>query len=236
MEIITYSNNNTIPNKREYVRYNMQLEQLIRPEIKGIIQKQEDTHNIILLSTDTHFYKTFNYSNTFISVYLNVADIREYITVLVLNKNSYFIKKFCLDKIDNLEQFKSMFLQYINKNISINTVEQLSKENVKTFVRDYKQDIVYNPFNNFTKNKNFPLFYIKDTFNNVCYAYNRQIIDQETIKLFNGSFIDGCLIFLFNIGTNKQKREILKEERELIYLLDDLTWYTDNKLLQTQGF
>ena len=233
MEIITYSNKNNILNKKENIRFNMQLN---KPEIKEATYKQEDINNIILLSTDPYFYKTFNYSNNFISVYLNVTDMKEYITVLVLNKNSYFIKKFCLDKIDNLEQFKSMFLQYINKNISINTVEQLSKENVKTFVRDYKQDIIYNPFNNFTKNKNFPLFYIKDTFNNVCYAYNRQIIDQETIKLFNGSFIDGCLIFLFNICTTKQKREILKDERELIYLLDDLTCYTNNKLLQTQGF
>ena len=44
-----------------------------------------------------------------------------------------------------------MFIQDINKNININTVEKLNKEILTTFVRDYKQDIIYNPFNTYTK-------------------------------------------------------------------------------------
>ena len=91
MEIITYSNNNNILNKKENIRFNMQL---IKPEIKEATYKQEDINNIILLSTDPYFYKTFNYANNFISVYLNVADTKEYITVLLLNKNVYLLKSF----------------------------------------------------------------------------------------------------------------------------------------------
>ena len=80
----------------------------------------------------------------------------------------------------------------------IDNVPELTLSYIKQFVRDTEEDIVYNPNKPETRLKNYPLFYFADYKNNVFLAYNKSLINQETINKYTYGEEYGCLYLLSN--------------------------------------
>ena len=70
-----------------------------------------NTHKIKLLSTNPYFYKTYNNKGVYISVFINQNTEQYYYKLFTINKNTYYINMVALDKIDNLEEFKTNVIE-----------------------------------------------------------------------------------------------------------------------------
>ena len=65
----------------------------------------------------------------------------------------------------------------------VNFPEMLTLELVNTYVRDSKEDILYNPDKKETRNKDYCLFYYIDKNGNKVFAYNRHLITADTLNI-----------------------------------------------------
>ena len=138
IDIVMHTTNKKMENKRE--------------KRTAIIKKtqentQEQAQDIKLLSTNPDFYKIFTFNNTYISVYKDVKKPKEYYLLLTINKNMYYINMCCLDKIDNIEQFKKVVIEdvcfyksvvlenYYNiyKNLKVDVYKDIPDEEIENF-------------------------------------------------------------------------------------------------------
>ena len=108
---------------------------------------QEHTQEINVLPTNMHFYKALIYKSINISVYINVKEEQDYYLVLNISKNKYYINMCCLDKIDNIEQFKKVVTEdvcfyksvvlenYYNiyKNLKVDVYKDIPDEEMDNF-------------------------------------------------------------------------------------------------------
>jgi len=158
-----------------------------------------NTNEIKLLSANPEFYKTFTHNNIQVSTYINVtSDPKQFYLILTANKNRYYIKMHVLDKIQNLEDFKQMLINDININLNNGNVAHLNIDLINKFVRDTPTDIIYNPNNTDTNNRNYPLFCFVDYKNNIFFAYNKMLVDTEIQNKFKYRDEYGCLFLLSN--------------------------------------
>lgn len=192
-----------------------------------------DTKDIVLLSTNADFYKTFLFNGENISVYINVRNPEAYYLVLTTCKNCYYIKICALDKINNLGCFKEMVLENLSNSVNIRSgdIPELTKNLIDYFIRDTNQDIIYNVQNPDSKIKNYPLFYFVDCRDNIFLAFNKKNVDSNIVSKYKYKEEEGCLLFLCNSDTSRNVNINDTNEVDMFIDLGHKTFYAHDNLI-----
>ena len=107
----------------------------------------------------------------------------------------------------------------------LNFPELLTIDLVNSFVRDKKEDILYNPHNPETKNIDYCLFYYIDRNGNNVFAYNRHLITADTLTMYKYKSIYGCLTLFSNDDKYFIDPRYCKEEKIIEQELTSKAWY-----------